>query len=424
MHLIRLAIIAGTIMLAAAVSTLSGAESFSLDQCIDLALQNNPTIIKSKEAVNQAASGVTVSRSSFFPQINASSGYSKSGDGVSSESYSSGLSLQQSLFQGGSNIASVKAASAQSEIALQNLKLVENQIVESVKSGFFSVIQEHEQLALADSVLKRRNDDLVLIRLRYKAGIESDPAVSEAEANVVQAEYQKMSSEEGLRLAKISLNLLMGREREAPIEIEATTPSVSFPLRSDAVEMALSTRPEMAAEAARLDLEKASLSQSRSGFLPSLDLNASLNRRGDEFLAGENSWSAGVSLGLPIFNGFRTTADYSRSRAALRGEIAQLQETRQSIEQDVEEAYSAWLLAKKNLEVAEKNLSAEIDMYNLTRLDYRQGRSTYFIFQQRESSLTGAEYQRASASYNLLVATAKLERAMGWPSAVKPKGGK
>ncbi|MFQ5906662.1 MAG: TolC family protein, partial [bacterium] len=424
MRLVRLAILLEAIIFLAVKWSVSGVLPLSLQECIEVALAQNPAIVADREAVREAEIGVTLSRSAYFPRIDASSGYTRSGNGATQDSYSNGVTLSQVLFQGGRNMAAVKAARAQARIAQQNLRYLENQIAESVKEAFYSIIQKQEQLALADAVLKRRHEDMVLIRLKYKAGIESDPAVSEAEANVSQAEYEKMSAEERLRLAKIQLNLLMGRSRETPVEIQEDLHAPQFRSRSGAVEMALSSRPEMRREDARLELEKAYMSQSRGSFLPSVNLTASLNRSGDEIFSTQKSWSAGVKATLPLFDGLKTPANYLQSRASLRRQRAEYEQTRQTVEEDVERAYTEWLLARKRMEVAEKNLSATTEMYQLTRLQYQQGKTGYFTFQQRELSLTRAEYEKVGASYNLFTAGARLERAMGMSSSMMLRGEK
>jgi len=419
----RLIILIQAVMLILpATGAISAGDTLSLDECIELALKNNPTVIVHREALYATEMGVTVSRSPLLPKLDASSGYTKSGDGTATESYSSSVTLSQTLFQGGRNLSAVSAARAQSEIARQNLNLTENRIAESVKEGFYSVIQKQERLALTQAVLKRRKEDLVLVRLKYRAGIESEAAVSEGEANFAEAEYDKMSAEEELRLAKLSLNLLMGRSKETAIEVEKDVRLPDFPSRNDAVAIAAKSRPEIAQAEARVTLQKAYLSQSRASFLPNLNLNASLGRHGEEFLSGEDSWSAGVRLSLPLFDGFRTPAGYLQSRAGVRQQNAQYEDTKRTVEEDVEKAYSQWLVANKRMEVAEKNLSAATAMYDLTRLQYQQGTVAHFIFQQRELSLTQAEYERVTASYSMLAAAARLENALGRPSSVTPRG--
>jgi outer membrane protein TolC len=84
-----------------------------------------------------------------------------------------------------------------------------------------------------------------------------------------------------------------------------------------------------------------------------------------------------------------------------------------AIEEEVEQAYSNWELAKKNLEVSETSLHAAQEMYELTRLQYEQGLTSYLFLQQKESSLTQAEHNRANALFNLRVSGARLEKAWG-----------
>jgi len=408
------------VLLAAAQAV--NAAPLSINDCVELAMSNNPTVMAQEEALIATETGITASRSSLFPRVSAASGYTRSGNGQTTDSYSSSLSLSQTLFEGGSNLASVRAARAQAEIARQNLNLSINQIVESVRQAFYSVLQKEDRLAVTENILKRRKEDLVLISLKYRAGIESDVAVSEAEANLAGAEYDEMTAREGLRLAKVGLNFLMGRSKEEPLDILREEKLPDFPSRGEAVLVGLTDRPELSREKSRLELEEAYLSQSRSEFFPGVSLSASLGRRGDEFFQGDDTWSAGVNLSLPIFEGFRRTASYSQSKASQRQQALQYTQTRQTVEEDIERAHSDWLLANKRMEVAEKSLSAATRMYALTRLQYQQGTVAYFVFQQREASLTRAENERVNALFGLYTAAASLERALGRPSTAASKG--
>jgi outer membrane protein len=413
--------------LAAAILFLTTAHAadgttLSLDDCLNLALSNNPTVMAQKEAFIATETGVSISRSSLLPRLSASSGYTRSGNGSASDSYSSSLSLSQTLFEGGANLASLRAARIQTEIARQNLNLTINAIVESVRQAFYSVLQKEDRLSVTENILKRRKEDLVLIRLKYRAGIESDAAVEEAEANLAGAEYDEMTAREGLRLAKVGLNFLMGRSKDEILDIVRDEKMFEFPSRDEAVLAGLEDRPELSRERSRLELENAYLSQSRSEFFPDLSLSASVGRRGEDFLQGDDTWSAGVNLSLPMFQGFKRTASYSQRQANQREQEAQYSQTRQSVEEEIEKAYSDWVLAKKRMEVAQKSLSAATGMYSLTRLQYQQGTVAYFVFQQRELSLTRAENERVNALFNLYSAGAALEKALGRPGTATSKG--
>jgi outer membrane protein TolC len=52
-------------------------------------------------------------------------------------------------------------------------------------------------------------------------------------------------------------------------------------------------------------------------------------------------------------------------------------------------------------------------MYQLTKLQYEQGLTSYFFLQQKESDLTNAENRYVNALYNLRLSGARLEKAWG-----------
>ncbi|MEO0101999.1 MAG: TolC family protein, partial [candidate division WOR-3 bacterium] len=66
-----------------------------------------------------------------------------------------------------------------------------------------------------------------------------------------------------------------------------------------------------------------------------------------------------------------------------------------------------------NLAVRKKMLEAVRSSYQLTKLQYEQGRTTYFFLQQKEGELTQAENNYLNALYNFRLAIATLEKVLG-----------
>jgi outer membrane protein len=110
---------------------------------------------------------------------------------------------------------------------------------------------------------------------------------------------------------------------------------------------------------------------------------------------------------------FSAKAKVSEARLSLRDQDVKIQNIEQEIEEEIENAWVTWRLARKNLEVAQKTLEAAQEMYQLTELQYEQGLSSYFFLQQKEDALTNAEYNLLSALYNLRMAIATVEKAGG-----------
>lgn len=390
------------------------AKELTLNDCVSIAKSKNPELIQAQKSVEMARNDVISARSARYPNISLSSGYNRSyAETDTNISYSTRVGLSYSLFQGGYIWASIKIAEMRLKIAEENYKLTEQEIILSVKQAFFNIFNKEEQVKLADKIVSRRKADYLLIKLKYNAGGENYPAVEESETNLLQAEYDKMSAEEGLKLSKIELNLLLGKPIKEDLTLKYELQEIDFPSSEEMVGKAKNDRPDIKTEKLNHEiLEKQSI-QSKSDFFPELSLSSNYNIGGEEFLKGDKSWGVGVSLSLPIFKGFSRISKVKNSSLEILEHKIKLDELENKIEKEVLQAYSSWMLANKKVEISKKNLKAADDMYRLTKLQYEQGTTSYFMFQQKESALTSAEYSYISALYNLQTAIANLYKAGG-----------
>jgi len=387
----------------------------TLKECIALARDNNPKIAQLRTSIQKSYVSVTSAHSSYYPSVDFSTGYRNS-EGFAGErqgSYSSSIGLGFAIYEGGYRGAAVEATRANVDVAKEQYRSSANEITLQVKEAFFKILQRQEQISLVEDIVKRRKEDLVLITLKYEAGRESSPAVKEAEANLLQAEYDRKRAEEELALARVELNLLLGRPGRAEISLEYRDEAVNFQPVAILLQEAKANRPELGSEKASTRALRAQLTQARSGYLPRISLSSSYNIQGDDFMKQTTNWGAGVSLSIPIFDGFSRKAKVSEAVLSVENQSDAVRELEQQIEGDVEQAYSTWELARSIIEVTETTLAAARDMYQLTKLQYEQGLTSYFFLQQKESRLTQAENSRLGALLNLRLSAARLEKACG-----------
>jgi len=391
------------------------ADLLSLDDCISLAKENNLKLAQAATAIEKERAGLTDAHSLYYPSINLSSGY-RNNEGLAGGRegrYSTNLSVRYPIYLGGYVGASTRIAEAEVEMAEVDYYLTESDVAFAVKEAFFRILQKRDQIALIDNIFKRREDDLVIIKLKYAAGRESSPAVQEAEANLLQAEYDRMKAEEELLLAKVELNLLLGRPRGEDISVWYQDEPMELSAVDSLVEEGKSERAELEFERLYREAVEARLTQAKSDYWPTISLSSSYGWQGDAPLEQEGGWSAGIDVSFSVFEGFSRKAKVTEATLALREEDLRLSELEDSIEEEIEQAYSSWKLAVVNLDVSEKSLDAVGEMYRLTKLQYEQGRTSYLFLQQKESALTRAELDHANALFNLRVARASLERAVG-----------
>jgi outer membrane protein TolC len=392
----------------------STGQSLSLDDCVNLAKENNLELQQSKMNTEQARLALTEVNSSFYPSLNLSSNYRTNGDFEDeiSDSYSTGFSAQYTLYKGGSIRAGVKIAQTRVQIADESFRQKQAEVVLAVKQAFYKILQTQEQLALINDVLKRRQENLILLRLNYSAGRENQTNVEQAEVNVSQTEYDYLRTEQNLVLAKLKLNQLIGLPGD-DILITYQEKAVEFPLLDTLTVIAKNERPEVIIEKANRVILESQVSQAKSSYLPSLSVSSSYGLQGDDFLHQSSSWSAGIGLSLPLFNGFSTQAKVNQSKVSVKQNILEFEDLINSIETETRQAYIDWQMAQRNLEVSSKNLQATRNAYQLTKLQYEQGRTSYFFLQQKESDLTQAENNKVNALYNLRSSSAALEKAIG-----------
>lgn len=393
----------------------SAGTTLTLEDCIVLAKENSPRLVQLSTSIQKSNVSVASARSSYYPSVDFSTSYRNSGGfgGERHGSYSTSLGLGYAIYQGGYRSAALEAARARVRVAEEQYRLSENQLTLQVKEAFYRILQKQEQISLVDDVVKRRKQDLILIELKYEAGRESSPAVKEAEANLLQAEYDRKRADEELVLAKLDLNLLLGRPGRTELSLVHEEEETQFPPVGTLVQEAKTRRPELRSERANTPVLEAQVKQARSNYLPRISFSSSYSLQGSELADQEDNWSMGISLSLPIFDGYSTKAKVTEARLSVENQRDVMRELELEIEEEVEQAYSTWELAKSIIEVAETSLEAARDMYQLTKLQYEQGMTSYFFLQQKESGLTQAENSHLNALLSLRLSAARLERACG-----------
>ncbi len=391
-----------------------GAQVLTLDDCIQMAKQNNLSLQQSLLEIERCRQNLRDANSLFWPEIGFSSNYRKSGSIQENAqgNFSTGLNAQYTIYKGGSIRAGSKIAQNRIKIAELNHRQKENEIVLAVKQAFFKILHAQEQIALINTILRRRQENLTLIKLNYTAGRESQANLLLAEANLEQTKYELTRTELNQKLAQQALaQLLNYHTDEFSIVYQETL--IDFPEVESLLEIAKNQRPESISQIINQEINHLQKIQAISNYLPHVAISSSYGVSGENFLKQNDNWSVGIGLSLTIFNGLSTPSKVKQADIGIKQNALRLQEIINSIEAEVQQTYADWLMAKQNLEVSRKSLTATENAYQLTKLQYEQGRTSYFFLQQKENELAQAENAHLNALYNLYNTTAKLSYALG-----------
>jgi outer membrane protein len=392
----------------------AAADTLTFEEARKAMLAANPQARAAAQDLETARLKVTAARAGLYPSLSASASYSRSGSqGLEpGDSYSYGFAGSQPLFAPAVP-AAVRSAAASHRSAQAAYDRTASRLGYELKSAFADIVNAAETLKLSDETLKRRAENLELIRLKYQAGRENKAALLETQAALKTAQWQHERYAKDLRLLQRKLNRLLGR----PLQAAAPTPEppaqeeppADFPAFSAKLDAHYSLRSaRAAAEAAR-----AALDSSSGARLPEASANGSYRWSGTDWPEQASAWSLGASVSLPLFSGGRLAANQASARAALRSSEEDLKNAADEVALNAEDAFLAWREAWAYLDVVKSSLEAAEARAWLVRTQYLAGQSSYFEWRGVEEQLISGQNQYLAAGRGLALSRAAAAQAIG-----------
>jgi TolC family type I secretion outer membrane protein len=402
-----------------------------LRECIETALKNHPDIKSAEGAVAAAAGRVTQAASPYYPSVQASTGYSEShatggafGDTVT-KSYTTTLSVNQMLFDFGKTGNARDAADFGVRSAETDVGRVKQDVVLNVKQAYYALLQAGKLLTVAERTLAQTESHLKQADAFFRAGTRPRFDVTRAEVDVNNARLGLINARNSVRLRTIALYNAMGVEPAGDINPEdVLAQPVTVPSLEQAQADALQYRPEMLKAGTDIRSAEARVRTERSGHMPTLSANGAYNWTNGTTETGEligiplkgdigNSWSAGVILSLPLFEGGLTRGRVGEARANQRVLEAQHYALRQSILLEVNQAYADLDSATARIGVMDSSLKTARENLAIAEGRYKAGVGPSIDVTDAQVSAVKAETDYIQAQYDYQLAVARLQKAMG-----------
>ena len=338
-------------------------------------------------------------------------------------SYSSGLgvNLSQMIFDG-SFFVGLRAAKTLQELTRYDLGKAENDVIEAVKKAYFGVLVNQERIRLAEANLSRIDSLVKETTALYEAGFAEKIDVSrvQVQRNNTLTQYQR--SRTAWEVSKDLLKLQMGMPQEVDILISENLVDLN-PQEELASLLADegNNRVELDQINTQIEMTQLDLKNNTVQYMPSLDLNANFRRQGagntlNTIFSSDNWFSSsllGVSMQIPIFDGFSKSARIQRNRV----EINQLENQRFYLKESFKnEIFSAKANLQNDLsilKVQEENLTLAKEVYDIATIKYREGVGSNLEVVEADADLIQAEINYLGALYDGLVSKVNLEKALG-----------
>lgn len=262
-------------------------------------------------------------------------------------------------------------------------------------------------------------------RLRLSAGTGSELDVLRAEVSLENLKPQLLEAQNAAEVATLNLKRLVNVPMTTPVVLTTplAAPAAVAAITADAATVT-GERSAVKAEEQQVRIAKELVNQAIAAFIPALDFRMSLGRimypQQVFSLTGRGwltDWNASVTMSIPIFSGFRRSADLSVAKVGLKAEQYKLAQLRESVQLQFQQALGERTRAAAAIAARQRTVDQAQKVYDLTVLRYDQGLATHLEVSEARLGLLMAKSNFAQAVAQYYIADAGLQRALGASSA-------
>jgi outer membrane protein TolC len=270
-----------------------------------------------------------------------------------------------------------------------------------------------EKVAVARKAVVQKEKHLEMARNRRQAGVATELDVLRSQVDLENTRAMLLRLSGQAELARGNLNATMVQPIDAPIEpvdrLEYAPLEVTL---EDAVRQAWDSRPEAKAILLNERIYEQLVGVAQAEGRPSLDFYGqygwSVRTPSNFFERDFTKWNAGVTLTIPVFDGFRTRGKVAQARAE-RNKVTQDRIALENrIRLEAKEGVDRLAVAKSVLEAAELNVNQAQRALEMTQANYQHGAATTLDVIDAQAALTEAESNRLLGLYDHANARATL----------------
>jgi outer membrane protein len=414
-----------------------GPLALTLEDCIALALSQNPFHLAAGEREGQARAQLQEARARFFPSLSAQGTNTLSEKNFILEfpslipgeppqeiefdftrDYQAAMSFSLPLFAGGRIRSGYRQADFNLKAVREGVRQSEQDTVFGVKQAFYSYLLAGKFAEVAEESLTLAENHRKNVQSLYDVGMSSKFDLLRAEVQVANLKPQLIKARNSLHVAELGLKTVLGVDLDRPVRVVGDLDLVPQDFDVEAlVEAALAERPELRQIDFQRRMAGEMLKVARSAYWPSIAVAGTYNFWGDRMTFRKGAWqdyySVNLVLSWSIFNGFESQARSAQAKAAIRELDWTEKGMAETVEFEVRQAVLNYQQATESLLSQEKNVEQALEAVRIAELNYGEGLATSLDVTTARVALSQARTNHAQALYDCVLSQAQLERAVG-----------
>lgn len=320
------------------------------------------------------------------------------------------------------NFATWEQGKRQVALAQAQLTAAGQDLMIRVSQAYFDVLAAQDTLAFVQAQKAAVAEQLASAKRNFEVGTATITDTREAQARHDLVIAQEIAAENDLRVKRVALDALVGRNdvKPVPLALPVALPSPQ-PANAEAwVQQGEDNSPALQQAKVNLEIAQLETEKAKAAGLPTLDLTASYgltrNPSGSVTVgaATRNTLgTVGLSFNVPLFAGF---AIQNRVRETLSLEEkaqADLEANRRALAQTIRTAYFGLVSGQGQVQALEAAEASSQSALEANRLGYQVGVRINIDVLNAQSQLYQTKRDLAQARYSVLLGDLKLRQAAG-----------
>ncbi|NRT14686.1 outer membrane protein TolC [Flavobacterium sp. 28A] len=390
------------------VSMTNAQEILTIEQAMQIALENNYEIKIAKNDLKIEETNVAAGNAGMLPKATATvvqnnnlqnlsqtrtDGTTTSLDNAKSNSLNYGVGLDWTIFDGFKMFAKKNQLKELQKLGETQLRLTIITKISDVQEAYYNLVQQQQQLSALDTTIVISNQRLTLAQNRFTIGKASKLEVLNAQVDINTDQVALLRQQELYANSKLILNQILARD--TPMDFRV---SDEF-LISEKLEFAIlkteaeKQNPQIQALLISKRVAELALKQIKAARYPTLKVNTGYNFAENKSSLGFTTQSSarglnyGFSASLNLFDGFAQKRNEKIAGIQIENAGIQIAQQNQALNTQLATAYQTYLtnlelirLEEKNQEIAQQNLAITLDKFRIgtiTTIEFRTAQLNY-----------------------------------------------
>ena len=427
------------VLLAASIGWAQGPLPLSMKRAVEIALapDGSARAALAQESIQQAQDRVAQAKAAFLPNLDTSVQDRRQTTNLQAFGLGFGFILPVPGFSfpslvGPFSVLDARATAQQSVLNLSDVRKYQaskamlavvkfdndatrSQVSDEVARGYLACLRTDADRDTARANVELSEALLALARRQLTVGTGTGIEVTRAEVQLANDRQRLIRAENDRARAVLQLLKSMGLRMDSSVEFtDKLVYKPVDPASSEALlETARKTRFELKTQQQREEAARLSHSAVKSERLPTIGVSGDYGAIGSDVVSSRATYTLGVSLRVPVFDGFRREARREESFSQYKQEQIRTRDVGQQIELQVRVALESLRSASAEVDAAREGLSLAENELAQARRRYEAGVGTSVEVTEAQTRLQRARDNQVIALYDYNVARLDLATATG-----------